>query len=155
METRWVVGGEGSGVGKGNSTWIHMSLWAQKFFFFFNDTATTEIYTLSLHDALPISGEWTFGSCSRKLLGTVLGVVQQHTRAAQPRLRRQIHLVRSLLRLHCRLNWFIRWALSVLAVYGEWSLLLTQNHSEKSDKWITCSRKIARLVNNKKHMFHL
>src|SRR2546430_14079110 len=30
-------------------------------FFFFNDTATTEIYTLSLHDALPISG----GDCAR------------------------------------------------------------------------------------------
>src|SRR2546430_7001783 len=28
---------------------------AFSFFFFFNDTATTEIYTLSLHDALPIS----------------------------------------------------------------------------------------------------
>src|SRR5687767_1959279 len=27
------------------------------FFFFFNDTATTEIYTLSLHDALPITEE--------------------------------------------------------------------------------------------------
>src|SRR2546430_12043124 len=27
------------------------------FFFFFNDTATTEIYTLSLHDALPILGK--------------------------------------------------------------------------------------------------
>src|SRR6266536_3130680 len=27
------------------------------FFFFFNDTATTEIYTLSLHDALPINAE--------------------------------------------------------------------------------------------------
>src|SRR5690348_17696623 len=27
------------------------------FFFFFNDTATTEIYTLSLHDALPISDD--------------------------------------------------------------------------------------------------
>src|SRR5256886_16129121 len=27
-------------------------------FFFFNDTATTEIYTLSLHDALPISRHW-------------------------------------------------------------------------------------------------
>src|SRR6266496_5694775 len=26
-------------------------------FFFFNDAATTEIYTLSLHDALPISGD--------------------------------------------------------------------------------------------------
>src|SRR5437763_8616639 len=32
---------------------IHLSL--SSFFFFFNDTATTEIYTLSLHDALPIS----------------------------------------------------------------------------------------------------
>src|SRR2546422_6642354 len=31
------------------------------FFFFFNDTATTEIYTLSLHDALPISREPTTG----------------------------------------------------------------------------------------------
>src|SRR5687768_18493997 len=28
---------------------------AHTFFFFLNDTATTEIYTLSLHDALPIS----------------------------------------------------------------------------------------------------
>ena len=34
-------GGGGGGVGGG-------------VFFFFNDTATTEIYTLSLHDALPI-----------------------------------------------------------------------------------------------------
>src|SRR6266536_3379208 len=35
-----------------------ISVWlasASTFFFFFNDTATTEIYTLSLHDALPIS----------------------------------------------------------------------------------------------------
>src|SRR5437868_7779097 len=31
------------------------------FFFFFNDPATTEIYTLSLHDALPISG-WRWRS---------------------------------------------------------------------------------------------
>src|SRR5215203_6259679 len=29
-------------------------MWFMFFFFFFNDTATTEIYTLSLHDALPI-----------------------------------------------------------------------------------------------------
>src|SRR2546426_1033228 len=34
---------------------INASLFASSFFFFFNDTATTEIYTLSLHDALPIS----------------------------------------------------------------------------------------------------
>src|SRR2546426_3080025 len=31
-----------------------MPLLFRSFFFFFNDTATTEIYTLSLHDALPI-----------------------------------------------------------------------------------------------------
>src|SRR5438034_4369832 len=36
-----------------------MRVWycrAVSFFFFFNDTAPTEIYTLSLHDALPILG---------------------------------------------------------------------------------------------------
>src|SRR5882672_12908120 len=32
-----------------------MSILSVPLFFFFNDTATTEIYTLSLHDALPIS----------------------------------------------------------------------------------------------------
>src|SRR5258708_33254283 len=37
------------------------------FFFFFNDTATTEIYTLSLHDALPI----------------YVGVVKQHAAQAE------------------------------------------------------------------------
>src|SRR2546421_10752607 len=44
------------------------------FFFFFNDTATTEIYTLSLHDALPISPRrWraarTGGARSRRAYG--------------------------------------------------------------------------------------
>src|ERR1035441_10992324 len=40
-------------------------------FFFFNDTATTEIYTLSLHDALPISNCVQYGSAcwSRTLYG--------------------------------------------------------------------------------------
>src|SRR3712207_7986116 len=33
----------------------NMMLRCFRLFFFFNDTATTEIYTLSLHDALPIS----------------------------------------------------------------------------------------------------
>src|SRR5258706_3994171 len=37
-------------------------------FFFFNDTATTEIYTLSLHDALPIStsGRWPSSRLTRR-----------------------------------------------------------------------------------------
>src|SRR5215475_16070600 len=33
-------------------------------FFFFNDTATTEIYTLSLHDALPITARPLFIMCA-------------------------------------------------------------------------------------------
>src|SRR3712207_9114154 len=36
---------------------MNHSMYLESFwYFFFNDTATTEIYTLSLHDALPISG---------------------------------------------------------------------------------------------------
>src|SRR2546430_7558818 len=34
------------------------------YFFFFNDTATTEIYTLSLHDALPISPVTSTGAAA-------------------------------------------------------------------------------------------
>src|SRR3712207_7743023 len=37
--------------------YLHSTSCLSVFFFFFNDTATTEIYTLSLHDALPISGQ--------------------------------------------------------------------------------------------------
>src|SRR5256886_6934293 len=46
------------------------------FFFFFNDTATTEIYTLSLHDALPIYGAGA-GAVQRLLDGEHLGVVRR------------------------------------------------------------------------------
>src|SRR3712207_7232154 len=38
-------------------------------FFFFNDTATTEIYTLSLHDALPIYGGGGLGGVRRSRAG--------------------------------------------------------------------------------------
>src|SRR5262245_63505513 len=41
--------------------------------FFFNDTATTEIYTLSLHDALPISrasDRWSAAWCARRCAGS-------------------------------------------------------------------------------------
>src|SRR5215813_7867592 len=49
------------------------------FFFFFNDTATTEIYTLSLHDALPI---WT--ALSGFVLLCVGGDRHAITRSASP-----------------------------------------------------------------------
>src|SRR6266496_3583087 len=43
---------------------------ALPFFFFFNYTATTEIYTLSLHDALPISRTHASRSAPRKAAHT-------------------------------------------------------------------------------------
>src|SRR5689334_24798331 len=46
-------------------------------FFFFNDTATTEIYTLSLHDALPISACVVLGMA----LGIAVGVARLSRRA--------------------------------------------------------------------------
>src|SRR2546430_8648887 len=70
------------------------------FFFFFNDTATTEIYTLSLHDALPISldlvtrAAWTAGTgdagwlpvvtpLHEYLVGTVRTRSEEHTSELQ------------------------------------------------------------------------
>src|SRR6266480_7880062 len=49
------------------------------FFFFFNDTATTEIYTLSLHDALPISSPTCF---ARSPTGMMLSAIAWHPLAS-------------------------------------------------------------------------
>src|SRR2546427_7992635 len=43
------------------------------FFFFFNDTATTEIYTLSLHDALPICSSTSTTAPASSSITTVSG----------------------------------------------------------------------------------
>src|SRR5438552_16786439 len=48
------------------------------FFFFFNDPATTEIYTLSLHDALPISRP------DQRSSGRLMGVRRRGSRATPP-----------------------------------------------------------------------
>src|SRR6266436_4170023 len=73
--------------------------------FFFNDTATTEIYTLSLHDALPISsvvgrrkrlaGDKTGAGVGNAQPGRLIGFVrsEEHTSELQSRL----HLVCRLL----------------------------------------------------------
>src|SRR6266704_7190842 len=55
------------------------------FFFFFNDTATTEIYTLSLHDALPIFpfGRPTAPCCCST--PTDAGRSEEHTSELQSR----------------------------------------------------------------------
>src|SRR5215203_7520252 len=56
------------------------------FFFFFNDTATTEIYTLSLHDALPIPRREALGrgaGCGRHRRATPRS--EEHTSELQSR----------------------------------------------------------------------
>src|SRR6266850_289191 len=55
------------------------------YFFFFNDTATTEIYTLSLHDALPIKGRplRTAWDGTRRLR-TAWGATSRFERRARP-----------------------------------------------------------------------
>src|SRR6266511_1445949 len=53
-------------------------------FFFFNDTATTEIYTLSLHDALPISQPFLPFLPRAKTRGDPGGVVPRRALADEP-----------------------------------------------------------------------
>src|SRR5258708_39193174 len=56
-------------------------------FFFFNDTATTEIYTLSLHDALPIcQGQYALCHGSILLKPRCLVVARQKSKASPQRL---------------------------------------------------------------------
>src|SRR5687768_18131930 len=81
-------------------------------FFFFNDTATTEIYTLSLHDALPIfgwlaqRGETIFHSRgSTESLGGVLHEMLGRLRSGRSVGRSEEHTSELQSRLHlvCRL----------------------------------------------------
>src|SRR2546430_9570677 len=69
-------------------------------FFFFNDTATTEIYTLSLHDALPISPVNAWDSFGQLYFDTIT-----HDTAALRYLRSEEHTseLQSQSNLVCRL----------------------------------------------------
>src|SRR5712692_11936904 len=66
-------------------------------FFFFNDTATTEIYTLSLHDALPIihTCESNYTGCWSWLVNPVSQVSRSEEHTSE--LQSQVHLVCRLL----------------------------------------------------------
>src|SRR2546429_9504704 len=82
------------------------------FFFFFNDTATTEIYTLSLHDALPICTEPLLrigskphhSSTARDPLARLLAVrSEEHTSELQSRLHLVCRLLLEKKKKHARL----------------------------------------------------
>src|SRR2546430_7537159 len=69
------------------------------FFFFFNDTATTEIYTLSLHDALPISAILKAKRCPKPSPISV----KQSTSASKTRSEEHTSELQSQSNLVCRL----------------------------------------------------
>src|SRR2546429_5808169 len=69
------------------------------FFFFFNDTATTEIYTLSLHDALPICETDNFF----ELGGDSLLSLRMHAKVRKLRSEEHTSELQSRLHLVCRL----------------------------------------------------
>src|SRR6266850_8292448 len=75
------------------------------FFFFFNDTATTEIYTLSLHDALPICGG--SGRCGAADYGAAVARLRsrhvQTARQLRPRSEEHTSELQSPCNLVCRL----------------------------------------------------
>src|SRR2546422_7106397 len=72
-------------------------------FFFFNDTATTEIYTLSLHDALPIYGGVELSRT--EVVHAVVGRMTLHGSMTQAQERSEEHTSELQSRLHlvCRL----------------------------------------------------
>src|SRR5260370_23029535 len=74
-------------------------------FFFFNDTATTEIYTLSLHDALPIcvspSDPLTFAAMAVFL--AAVGLLASYVPARKKRSEEHTSELQSHLNLVCRL----------------------------------------------------
>src|SRR2546426_7477998 len=78
------------------------------FFFFFNDTATTEIYTLSLHDALPISEGFFKGTAygdtvRRELLGAYAATAIRGSEQLTPRSEEHTSELQSPCNLVCRL----------------------------------------------------
>src|SRR5690348_17794716 len=69
------------------------------FFFFFNDTATTEIYTLSLHDALPILSR----TMASKAEAAAISRASLPSRARQTRSEEHTSELQSPVHLVCRL----------------------------------------------------
>src|SRR2546430_13409450 len=96
-------------------------------FFFFNDTATTEIYTLSLHDALPI---WQRGA-SVRVFGRLLN---RHVRDA-PALESLIHQTSA---KQSRKN------------LGIWAILLDYRSEEHTSELQSQSNLVCRLLLEKK-----
>src|SRR5437016_7278861 len=85
--------------------WCRSGYLSCSFLFFFNDTATTEIYTLSLHDALPISDRRRRSRGPDETLDNVFHGMLREANRELARLRSEEHTseLQSLTNLVCRL----------------------------------------------------
>src|SRR5687767_15248908 len=99
-------------------------------FFFFNDTAPTEIYTLSLHDALPISGAEPY-ALREYQPGDPMTRIHWKASARHDRLRSEEHTseLQSLAYLVCRL--LLEKKKATEAAYKERNLRLLTEAAEK------------------------
>src|SRR3712207_8919591 len=73
-------------------------------FFFFNDTATTEIYTLSLHDALPISPSTRLGDTLLRQVGLPGRTTPKASTTSGCAIRQRARILKKLDRKSTRLN---------------------------------------------------
>src|SRR2546429_6950992 len=99
--------------------------WRCSPFFFFNDTATTEIYTLSLHDALPISYD-------SALLDPVLAIAS-HLRLTDGRLELDLRSEEHTSELQSRLHLVCRLLLEKKKNSASFSPRMTIESSHVSD----------------------
>src|SRR2546422_7792118 len=90
------------------------------FFFFFNDTATTEIYTLSLHDALPISKPFQFTA------GT----------AIRPKGFPRTHSLSSLAQSPTRIGWLAWWSATSAALSSPELISCATESAPRDGHWI-------------------
>src|SRR5260370_23919690 len=99
------------------------------FFFFFNDTATTEIYTLSLHDALPICPDiHLVGIRSYNVhlySGCIMGILAARSEEHTSELQSHLNLV-------CRL------------LLEKKKQKISTSHIEQSSRRVTCEQRIPR-----------
>src|SRR5256885_13671944 len=83
-------------------------------FFFFNDTATTEIYTLSLHDALPIFKQLIRNGRSASLQRTFKKSFTSFSHSTRNKTRDGLIRVRNIRALNGRFNTSITHAYSIV-----------------------------------------
>src|SRR2546429_6667988 len=101
----------------------YLSTWTMRLFFF-NDTATTEIYTLSLHDALPISAGGQVSAAAHGVsAGRAPSAAERRAETSRGRSEEHTSELQSRLHLVCRLLLEKKNRVTLLVRTAEWTAL--------------------------------